>query len=262
MTVQEAITRAESLIDRPAAPEGEIDPRWQAIIAVGEFIEAEPEPVWAFVLRWGSSPDADLRMAIATCLLEHLLEYHFDAFITRVEDAAQADPRFGDMATGCWEFGQTEDPERSARLERLINSVSARAARTQVTLLRYLELKTGYHDNGPAWIGYVTMSHSGRTLYFNGKAFRRSKRAISGNHYDVETGENYWISGVKKRGSDRHWAGSGKITIEAAAVQEYLSTTCATELDGSRFLVSDDIKPTDIARFHEAENARLRDSES
>jgi hypothetical protein len=28
--------------------------------------------------------DADLRTAIATCLLEHLLEHHFDRLIARV----------------------------------------------------------------------------------------------------------------------------------------------------------------------------------
>ena len=32
--------------------------------------------------------------------------------------------------------------------------------------LRYVELKTGYHDDGPAWIGYVTASRSARTVYF------------------------------------------------------------------------------------------------
>ena len=33
--------------------------------------------------------------------------------------------------------------------------------------LMYIELKTGYSDDGPAWIGYVKASKSGKTLYFN-----------------------------------------------------------------------------------------------
>jgi hypothetical protein len=45
MTVQQAIAQAAALLPGSAAPEGEIDPRWQAIIAVGEFIENDPEPV-------------------------------------------------------------------------------------------------------------------------------------------------------------------------------------------------------------------------
>lgn len=33
--------------------------------------------------------------------------------------------------------------------------------------LKYIELKTSYSDNGPAWIGYVEFSKSGQTIYFN-----------------------------------------------------------------------------------------------
>jgi hypothetical protein len=124
-------------------------------------------------------------------------------------------------------------------------------------MLMYIELKTGYNDNGPAWIGRVRVSRSGRTVYFNGKAFKRAGRGSSGNHYDLETGEMYWISGVKRKGSDRHWAGSGKIIIEAGAVEEYLRLTGAAELDESRFVVSDQIAPADPSRFHELENEKL-----
>ena len=38
MTVNECINAAESLIANGPAPGGVIDPRWQAIIAIGEFI--------------------------------------------------------------------------------------------------------------------------------------------------------------------------------------------------------------------------------
>jgi hypothetical protein len=38
MTVNEGINAAESLIANGPAPGGVIDPRWQAIIAIGEFI--------------------------------------------------------------------------------------------------------------------------------------------------------------------------------------------------------------------------------
>ena len=121
-------------------------------------------------------------------------------------------------------------------------------------MLRYIELKTGFNDNGPAWIGRVQVSRSGRTVYFNGKAFKRTTRGASGNYYDIETGEEYWISGVKKSGQDRHWAGTGKITIEASAIDEYLDLTETKELDPSRFVISSAIKPTDPARFHDVEN--------
>ena len=31
----------------------------------------------------------------------------------------------------------------------------------------YIELKTGYSDDGPAWIGYVRTSKTKKTIYFN-----------------------------------------------------------------------------------------------
>jgi hypothetical protein len=86
----------------------------------------------------------------------------------------------------------------------------------------YMELKTGYNDNGPARIGRVTFSKSGQSVYYRGKTFARIHGGgISANYYDVETGEEYWISGVKKNGEDRHWAGSGPIEIDHDARAEY-----------------------------------------
>jgi hypothetical protein len=71
-------------------------------------------------------------------------------------------------------------------------------------MIRYVELESGYHDDGPAWIARVLMSKSGRTVYFNGKALKRTTQGGSGNYYDVQTSERYWVSGVKKKGGDRH----------------------------------------------------------
>ena len=91
-TVRDAIAKAEAVLPGRMAPDGEIDPRWQAIITVAAFIETEPEAVWPFIKRWGGHPDEDLRSAVATCLLEHLLEHYFDDFIARVEDHARTRP--------------------------------------------------------------------------------------------------------------------------------------------------------------------------
>lgn len=125
-------------------------------------------------------------------------------------------------------------------------------------MLKYIELKTGFSDNGPAWIARVTESRSGRTVYFNGQALKRStKSGFSSNHYDLETGAEYWVSGVKKDGQDRHWAGSGKISIERSAVPEYLAFIGRAELDATRFVVVADLPPTDPARFLARENEFL-----
>ncbi len=131
-----------------------------------------------------------------------------------------------------------------------------------VKILRYIELKSGHSDNGPAWIAYVTQSRSGRTVYFNGRGLMKLKgqrRGESGGNYiDMETGESFWVSGVKKNGQDRHWAGSGKVLIEAAAVSGYLGTIKAKTLDTSRCEITNSIVQTDIERLRRVANSSGR----
>jgi hypothetical protein len=110
----------------------------------------------------------------------------------------------------------------------------------------YIELKSGYSDNGPAWIGRVKYSKTGQTIYFNNKGFQKCS-GIYGNYIDVETGEEYWISGVKKNSKDRYWAGSGKIMIDRKIIDEYLIITGQSSIDDRRFEVVDipDVFPVD-----------------
>ncbi|MCB0538605.1 MAG: hypothetical protein H6608_05970 [Flavobacteriales bacterium] len=123
--------------------------------------------------------------------------------------------------------------------------------------LRYIELKSGFGDNGPAWIGIAEFSKSGKTVYFNGKALKTaSGTGISGNYRDLETGDEYWVSGVKKDGTDRHWAGGGKIMIDRNIVDLYLSKVNFNNLDKNRFVLTD-IKPTDKQKFAELENEKI-----
>ncbi len=109
--------------------------------------------------------------------------------------------------------------------------------------IKYIELKTGYNDDGPAWIGNVKESKSGKTIYFNDHAFQRcsvtKNTGIYGNFYDIETGEEYWISGVKQDGYDRHWVGHGKVIIDSKVVDEYLAMVKADNLDKTKFIVED-----------------------
>jgi hypothetical protein len=121
MTVTAAIRAANAVLPGRAAPDGQIDPRWQAIIAVGEFVDNDPEPVWRFVRRWGCHRDEDLRTAIATCLLEHLLEYHFALLLPRVKRLARTNRRFTDTLSRCWQFGEATRPRNVPSLESVIN---------------------------------------------------------------------------------------------------------------------------------------------
>ena len=103
----------------------------------------------------------------------------------------------------------------------------------------YIELKTGYSDDGPAWIGYVKTSKTKKTIYFNDHAFQKSIGSYS-NYIDIENGDEYWISGLKKNESNRHWAGHGKIMIDRRAVSEYL------ELIGEKVLPTNLFDVVDI----------------
>ena len=92
-----------------------------------------------------------------------------------------------------------------------------------------------------------------RTAYFNNKAFGK-KRGFGSNFYDIETGDDYWISGVKKNGKDRHWAGGGKILIDKKVIDDYLRITGDETLDKSKFEITEIIETRDKQDFVEIEN--------
>jgi hypothetical protein len=122
--------------------------------------------------------------------------------------------------------------------------------------IMYIENKSSGH-HGPAWIGFVDFSKSGQTVYFNNKALKKLKNpGIYGNHFDVETGEEYWVSGVKKNGQDRHWCGGGKIMIDKNSIDEYLKLVDFNNLDEKYFTIIE-FAETDKSRFNEIENTEV-----
>ena len=133
MSVNRAIRRADSLLPGTPAPKNKNDRRWQAIMRVGNYIETNPDEVWQFVRRWGTHKQTDLRDAIACCLLEHLLQYHFDLILPRVEQTAKASKLFADTFTRCWKFGQSESQENSKKFDRLQAWCRTRTRRTART---------------------------------------------------------------------------------------------------------------------------------
>ncbi len=86
--------------------------------------------------------------------------------------------------------------------------------------LMYVENKDGKIDGVDARIGYVTFSKSGKTVYYRGRELAKAQ-GIRGNFLDVETREEYWISGVKRRGSNVHWAESASVHVDEDAIAEY-----------------------------------------
>lgn len=86
--------------------------------------------------------------------------------------------------------------------------------------IMYIECKAGGLI-GPGRIGRVTFSQSGRTVYYGDKALQRFK-GYKANYFDVQTGEEYWISGCKKRGCDTLYPGI--IEIDEDVREEYWLT--------------------------------------
>jgi hypothetical protein len=118
--IHDVIAIAEGLLPGEAQHDDtELDPRWQAIIAIGDFIEVDPDPIWVLIVRWGAHPDDDLRAVVATCLLEHLLEYHFAGFFPLVERAVEQNSLFADTFRRCGKFGQSDEPGNAAKFDRL-----------------------------------------------------------------------------------------------------------------------------------------------
>lgn len=86
--------------------------------------------------------------------------------------------------------------------------------------IMYVELKSGHADDGPAWIARIRSTKSRRGIYFRDRLLLRGN-GVSGNYFDEETGEQYWVSGVKKNGEDRHPNGSGAVQIDEDVREEY-----------------------------------------
>ena len=86
--------------------------------------------------------------------------------------------------------------------------------------IMYIERKGG-ELIGAGRIGRVTFSQTGRTLYYRGEKYQSLKGSgFKSNYYNVETGEDYWISGPKRNGGDALY-GSTPVQIDEDVREEY-----------------------------------------
>ncbi|MCY1646687.1 hypothetical protein OVA11_06245 [Caulobacter sp. SL161] len=86
----------------------------------------------------------------------------------------------------------------------------------------YVENKDGDVDGVAARIGWVEFSKTGKTVYYRGREFASiGGSGVRGNFLDVATREEYWISGVKRRGSNTHRAEKVAVEIDPDALDAY-----------------------------------------
>jgi hypothetical protein len=89
--------------------------------------------------------------------------------------------------------------------------------------IMYIEFK-GHDVTGPARIGRVTFSKTGKTLYYAGKTFERlTPCGYKRNYRDAQTGDLYWISGCHRDGNDGLYGGCDAEIDEDVRV-EYWTT--------------------------------------
>jgi len=119
INIDKVILAAEKILPGAPVKDNEQDPRWQAIIKIGKYVRSQPEKIWQFTAKWGKHRNEDLRMAVATCLLEHLLQFHFDLIFPKVRYLVFRNRFFADTFTLCGKFGQTKKADNLKRFHDL-----------------------------------------------------------------------------------------------------------------------------------------------
>jgi hypothetical protein len=84
----------------------------------------------------------------------------------------------------------------------------------------YIERKAG-ETTGDGRIGRVKFSKTLRTMYYDGKEFLKVKDGFKHNCIELESGEEYWISGCRLDGNDTLYGGNKPIPIDEDAKDEY-----------------------------------------
>jgi hypothetical protein len=87
--------------------------------------------------------------------------------------------------------------------------------------IMYIEDKSeGLEGDGR--IGRVFFSKTKKTLYYHGQRFQSLKgRGYKANYLDIDSGDEFWISGPKKNQSDRLYGGQLGVEIDEDVKDDY-----------------------------------------
>lgn len=87
---------------------------------------------------------------------------------------------------------------------------AAERCRTMASMaerVMFVQLKTGHStDQGPAWISRVRFTKSWQTAYWHGRTLRRRTGLFDANFTDVESQEEYWLSGPHRDRADTRYS--------------------------------------------------------
>lgn len=87
----------------------------------------------------------------------------------------------------------------------------------------YIENKSGENTlMGEARIGLVMFSKTGKSIHYNGLTFQTlGGRGFKANYFEVDSGDEYWISGCKKNGEDRLYGERLPIYVDEDIREKY-----------------------------------------
>jgi hypothetical protein len=96
--------RARALIGHP-----DNHVRWQALIAVGNWIRSTPDAVWEVVLEHCRRRNKDMRMGVGVVLLEDLLGHDFHKYFRLVRQGIDARvPGLAESLLSCFAVGEAK----------------------------------------------------------------------------------------------------------------------------------------------------------
>jgi hypothetical protein len=73
---------------------------------------------------------------------------------------------------------------------------------------------------GPARIGWVEVKERGKKLIYRERSFRSLRgRGFKSNYYDVDTRQEYWITGCRKDGRNALY--NTEVEVDEDALEEY-----------------------------------------
>src|SRR4051812_5790697 len=79
----------------------------------------------------------------------------------------------------------------------------------------FVQLKTGHGtDLGPCWISRVRFSKTWRTAYWHGRTLRRWPGMFDANFFDVDTQEEFWLSGPHRDRQDTRYSNATPVVDE------------------------------------------------
>ncbi|WP_020407993.1 hypothetical protein [Hahella ganghwensis] len=87
--------------------------------------------------------------------------------------------------------------------------------------IMYIENKSSGLE-GEARIGRVYFSKTGKTLYYRGLKFQSLKGSgFKANYFEVDSRDEYWISGPRKDQNNRLYGGNRGVEIDSDIEEEY-----------------------------------------